>query len=243
MRCGAAAAGALGFVSFPASATLQVIVDVSGTIASCVDNAACDMNPAVGTIQTANSTINGVLVNGSIQTSTGTSRTPGPDILNTSSTSIINLTALTKNVTVAVSDTDFIGPVTFFSSAGAGTWQGAIGSTITMNWFDDPLNGQGADTPTDTPGNLVDTFTHKAVTIADSFSHDGGGAVSDTGPFSMTEQAVFTLTPFGQLINRGQTEIKGIPESSTWAMMLLGFVGLGYAGFRKARVRSAISLS
>jgi hypothetical protein len=27
-----------------------------------------------------------------------------------------------------------------------------------------------------------------------------------------------------------------IPEPSTWAMMLLGFVGLGYAGYRRARV-------
>jgi hypothetical protein len=26
-----------------------------------------------------------------------------------------------------------------------------------------------------------------------------------------------------------------VPEPSTWAMMLLGFVGLGYAGFRRAR--------
>ena len=26
-----------------------------------------------------------------------------------------------------------------------------------------------------------------------------------------------------------------VPEPSTWAMMLLGFVGLGYAGFRRTR--------
>jgi hypothetical protein len=26
----------------------------------------------------------------------------------------------------------------------------------------------------------------------------------------------------------------GVPEPSTWAMVLLGFVGLGYAGYRKA---------
>ena len=25
----------------------------------------------------------------------------------------------------------------------------------------------------------------------------------------------------------------GVPEPSTWAMMLLGFAGLGYAGFRR----------
>ena len=57
----------------------------------------------------------------------------------------------------------------------------------------------------------------------------------------MTEQAIFTLTPFGQLVNRGQREIKlAIPEPSTWAMMLLGFAGLGYAGFRKARTARSI---
>lgn len=29
-----------------------------------------------------------------------------------------------------------------------------------------------------------------------------------------------------------------VPELSTWAMLLLGFVGLGYAGYRKARTRT-----
>ena len=33
-----------------------------------------------------------------------------------------------------------------------------------------------------------------------------------------------------------------IPEPSTWAMMLLGFAGLGFAGYRKARsARTALS--
>jgi PEP-CTERM motif len=27
----------------------------------------------------------------------------------------------------------------------------------------------------------------------------------------------------------------GIPEASTWAMMLLGFAGLGFAGYRKTK--------
>ena len=34
-----------------------------------------------------------------------------------------------------------------------------------------------------------------------------------------------------------------VPEPSTWAMMLLGFAGLGYVGFRKARARSATSIT
>jgi hypothetical protein len=28
--------------------------------------------------------------------------------------------------------------------------------------------------------------------------------------------------------------VEGVPEPSTWAMMLLGFAGLGYAGFMRA---------
>jgi PEP-CTERM motif len=36
--------------------------------------------------------------------------------------------------------------------------------------------------------------------------------------------------------------VAAIPEPSTWAMMLLGFAGLGFAAYRKAhRARSALS--
>jgi hypothetical protein len=32
----------------------------------------------------------------------------------------------------------------------------------------------------------------------------------------------------------GSVAVSQVPEPSTWAMMLLGFAGLGYAGFRRA---------
>jgi hypothetical protein len=31
----------------------------------------------------------------------------------------------------------------------------------------------------------------------------------------------------------------GVPEPSTWAMMLIGFAGLGFAGYLKRRPRAA----
>lgn len=30
-----------------------------------------------------------------------------------------------------------------------------------------------------------------------------------------------------------------VPEPSTWAMMMIGFAGLGYAGYRSSRKRAA----
>ena len=33
----------------------------------------------------------------------------------------------------------------------------------------------------------------------------------------------------------GGVAVANVPESSTWAMMLLGFAGLGFAGYRAAR--------
>jgi hypothetical protein len=66
------------------------------------------------------------------------------------------------------------------------------------------------------------------------FSYTNGGSVSFNSPFSMTEQALYTLQPGGTLLNRGQTEINtAIPETPTWAMLLLGFASLGFVGSRK----------
>jgi hypothetical protein len=44
--------------------------------------------------------------------------------------------------------------------------------------------------------------------------------------------------PFSSLLSNGSTVSappSGVPELSTWVMMLVGFAGLGYAGTRKAR--------
>jgi hypothetical protein len=235
---GLAAAGVIVGLSVPAHAVLQIAADVSGTSFFCADNTACDLNPAVGTIQVANQTIDGVAVNASIQLSTGTPANPGQDLIDTSSLSVINTSGATRVVTVAVSDINFSAPVKSFHLTGSGTWVNAAGSSLLLKWFDDPANTQGADNAFDAPGNLLGTFTSAGTNPLLSFSTDQTGAASDTGPFSMTLWAQATLTPGAVLLDRGQGEIKtAIPETSTWAMMLLGFAGLGYAGYSRAKKR------
>jgi hypothetical protein len=226
----------------PASATLQIYTDNAGVVNDIVDNGPLDTNPAIGIIQLASVTINGILINGEIATSNSPTN---PGFLNNSVLSVINTTSVEKAINIVVSDTDFAGPAAIFAAAGSGTWQGSIGSTIVMNWFADAANGQGADGTGSTPGTLLSTFSNTSTSIVQSFSNGvATGSFLASGPYSMSVQSEYTLQPFGQLINRGiDLEVSGIPEPSTWAMMMIGFVGLGYAAFRRgAKARTAAAI-
>ena len=180
---------------------------------------------------------NGEVVNGDVFQASGVPGAPGPDILNVSSLALINTNPYSVTVTLLVSDTDFTAPVSKFALAASGTFQLSIGSTATFKWWADPANAQGASDITDHPGSLLDTFTSAPVTNdVQSFSKNFTGAFSATSPFSMTEEVVYTLAPGGELVNRGMDmALTSVPEPSSWVMMLLGFAGLGFAGYRSSR--------
>ena len=85
-----------------------------------------------------------------------------------------------------------------------------------------------------------------------SFSVDGGalqsfndtGHILDTGHYdfisgSLDGNESIDWNPIGAAATRAGTG--GVPEPSTWAMMLVGFAGLGYAGFRTRK--KAISIA
>ena len=64
----AAAAAAL-ITASPAWATLQVALEIVPTTFTCVDNAACDLNPATGILELADQTVGGLTINGSLSAS------------------------------------------------------------------------------------------------------------------------------------------------------------------------------
>jgi hypothetical protein len=64
------------------------------------------------------------------------------------------------------------------------------------------------------------------------YTTNGGGAewnLFSNGPTS------FQLYNSNGHFDYGTLSVSAVPEASTWAMMALGFVALGYAGHRKAR--------
>jgi PEP-CTERM motif len=64
-----------------------------------------------------------------------------------------------------------------------------------------------------------------------------GGSVINLGGLSgsMSSQAL-GINAAGQVVGYSVPA----PEPSTWAMMLLGFAGLGFAGYRRAKAGAAV---
>jgi hypothetical protein len=56
------------------------------------------------------------------------------------------------------------------------------------------------------------------------------------GLLGSTASEAVAINDAGQVVgfSAGPTPAP-VPESSTWAMMLLGFAGLGFAGYRRAK--------
>ena len=216
----ALAALALTASALPAHAVLQISGTVGGISVQCADQAACDTNLAVGQLSVGDQSLGGLQFIGSSQT-----QTVGPPTnrLDTSSFQIINNSGADVTVQLAVSGTSFAYPTTIYSASGGGTYETATGSTITLGFYADAANGQGADTPTDAPGTLLFTGSHTALALTDTFSLNSGTLpLVETGPFSMTLLASGTLTDGGSLVGRTQasvTDVTTVNEPGSLALL------------------------
>jgi hypothetical protein len=67
---------------------------------------------------------------------------------------------------------------------------------------------------------------------------DGGQFADDSNRYFVVSGFEFDKVVFSSTQNSFEFDnvaVAGAPEPSTWAMMLLGFAGLGFAGYRKAK--------
>jgi hypothetical protein len=232
-----------------AQATLQAAVNLDGgaSVLACDQNLCAggavptflDTNPTLGVLATDPIVIGLVSASFAVQTAVA-------GVLNTLSsggTVVENLDGVAHTLQLTIGDTEFLGPAQTFTATGSGTWVDPTapatygGSVITMAWFNDPANGQGAEFAGDTPGLLLATATNTPVDGLpnQSFGGPGGpfnvsGAVLDPGLFSMTLDNALVLGPGIRLESRGQALSKplvAVPmPPAAWLMVLGGLVGL-----------------
>jgi uncharacterized membrane protein len=66
-----------------------------------------------------------------------------------------------------------------------------------------------------------------------------GGSVINLGSLPGFISSADGINDAGQVV--GVSFLMGVPEPSTWAMMLLGFAGLGIAGYRVRRNSAVVA--
>ena len=155
------------------------------------------------------------------------------DSLNFTVGSLTNDSGGTLFANFAVSDSGFGDPIrfkTFFTT----TWRDAAGSSIDVAWYADPQNAPGANTPTDTPGGQFDSFGADTPGGSDTASHSAAGALDISAPFSLSVGGSIELAS-GGTESASESVTVAVPEPSTWAMMLVGFAGLGFVSYRRIR--------
>ena len=67
-------------------------------------------------------------------------------------------------------------------------------------------------------------------------AHDSPNGFCDPSQLPMPDPVTiqFDLPPYSQIsFVNGDLSISGVPEPSTWAMMLLGFAGIGFMAYRR----------
>ncbi len=98
------------------------------------------------------------------------------------------------------------------------------------------------------PGETFNFFTGSSIVTAaffGTFDSSCAGPVAGTCMITFPDAAAIAVqmnTSGSILITAVSATASGtVPEPSTWAMLLLGFAGLGFVGYRKARPTSALA--
>jgi hypothetical protein len=103
-----------------------------------------------------------------------------------------------------------------------GLYWGSVDTYNTIAFYDAAHNLLGSKTGID------------VLSPANGYQGTGGSAYANFtfGPGQSVKYVDFTST--SAAFEFDNIAVKGVPEASTWAMMILGFLGLGFLGYRKS---------
>jgi hypothetical protein len=155
------------------------------------------------------------------------------------------LTAVTVSAAradVIVGTLAFAGSGQFWSPAsittpGAFSYSDAA-NTDTASFSGNTLTITDVVTTSATNWEMTFTDTTKAFTSLTLVSSNFSPTITDNlSAGTITVDWAGTLTPGTE--TAVFTFSNGVPEPSTWAMVLLGFAGLGFAGYRQAKKKGA----
>ena len=152
-------------------------------------------------------------------------------------TSNINIDNNTDSVQVL----KIIGGVNgLFGATNGFTLTGTIGgqngtSSLFGQFFADAsnsLNGENFSVN----GTFLDSFNSGLLNGTQSFSFNGFGPDSLSGPYGLAEELTLTLQPGAGVFVQGMSmSASAVPEPKTWAMMGIGFALMGLVGFKRSR--------
>jgi PEP-CTERM motif-containing protein len=120
---------------------------------------------------------------------------------------------------------------------------GTSRNSLTLYWGSIDGN-QGGDDNNNSLAITVDGFT---LTGADLVALGASGRGDEGSPagnqlVTITGLGAFTTVQFSSTGNAFEFALASVPEPSTWAMMALGFAGLGYAAFRRNTKGRALAI-
>jgi len=190
------------------------------------DNGTGDGNPATGVISMSNGTtpINGysVIFNTSQSKPViGSAAAPQLDL----SFGVTSSSTPTGSIFMYASDTGFTKGGSFLLSLGGTNsgLSGTVGGGIR-------LENSNSNTPLDTTSSLIALIGPLS---GNPFSGTANGTFAPTGDlFALTLGLQVTRSTAGT--TTGDFNLSSsVPEPSTWAMMILGFVGVGFMAYRR----------
>jgi hypothetical protein len=224
------------------SAVAAAALGVAGTAQASTISIGTSTNGGAITLQSSGATPGPVVFTGAVG-AYNLDAVSGVDLSAASlDSNSINGTSLgtfdTLNIFVSASDiTSFSGVVQALSGLTVNFL--TPGWSVTESTFEDNSNKVFGTTANSLTATLLaeNTFTAGPDTFKLTTP------VSVTAPFSVTEEFVIKSNGFSGAANNTIDLSGTVPEASTWLMMTLGFVGLGYAAVRRSsKDRSAVAI-